>query len=107
MTQLRLKAADRKKAIITAVIALSQEKTYSRVTRAEISKHLKISGPAVQHHFGTMEHLRVAVMRAAVKRGATGDDRALKVVSQGLAHGDPVALAAPSEVRRNAVWAML
>lgn len=89
--QIRLKAGVRREVIVTTALALSQGKSYMKVTRDEIAKTLGITGPAVQYHFCTMKQLQRSVMRAACQRAVTGDENALRVVAQGLHSGNSMA----------------
>jgi AcrR family transcriptional regulator len=87
MKRTRLKPDDRREQIVDAVLELAKGKNYSKVTRDEIAAALSISGPAIQHHFGTMVQLRRSVVRAACQRAVTMDPVGLRVVAQGLADG--------------------
>ena len=97
--QKRLKPDDRRELIVLAALALAQNTNYKKVTRAEIANACDITGPAVQHHFGTMPKLHRAVMRAACQRAAVGDEYALRVVAQGLADNNSVALRVSEAIR--------
>ena len=99
MTRVRLSAEARKDTITQAVINLAQGKNYMRVTRDEVAESLGVSGPAVQHHFGTMKQLQRSAMRHALQRAAVGDKKALRVVAQGLADGSGAAAKASDAVR--------
>ena len=106
MKQTRLKPDDRREQIVSAALELAKDKNYSRVTRDEIAAALSISGPAVQHHFGTMTQLRRSVIRAACQRAATMDPVGLRVVAQGLADGS-IKPDKVSELVRDAARALL
>ena len=74
--------------------------SYSKVRREDIGKAVGMSGPAVVHHFGSIGELRQALMRFAIRR------KIHKIIVQGLIAEDPIALAAPIELREQA-WAAL
>lgn len=97
--QTRLKAADRTELIVITALALSQGKSYMKVTREEIAKELGITGPAIQHHFGTMKQLQRSIMRVACQRAAVGDEEALRVVAQGIHSGNDMAKRVSQEVK--------
>ncbi len=98
--QTRLKPDDRRELIVITALALSQGKSYMKVTRDEIAEQLGITGPAIQHHFGTMKQLQRSVMRAACQRAAVGDENALRVVAQGLADGNSCAARVPERIKK-------
>lgn len=100
MTKLKRMTADnRAELIVITALALSQGKSYMKVTRQEIADELEITGPAIQHHFGTMKQLQRSVMRAACQRAATGDEDALRVVAQGIHSGNSMAKRVSDEVK--------
>jgi AcrR family transcriptional regulator len=101
MSTKRLKPAVRKEEILAAALILAAEYGYSSVTRDAIAYQAKVSGPAVQYHFGTMAKLRVELMRYAVKQ------RDPRVVAQGLAVRDRQAAKADAELKREAMAVML
>lgn len=107
MKQKRLKPDDRRELIVITALALAQGKSYMKVTRDEIAAQLNISGPAIQHHFGTMKQLQRSVMRVACQRAAVGDKDALRVVAQGLAEGNTLAMRTSDEVKAAAVGSLL
>jgi len=96
----RLKSDDRREGIVITALALAQGKSYMKVTRDEIADQLGISGPAIQHHFGTMKQLQRSVMRAACQRAATGDEAALRVVAQGIADGNALAKSVSDSIKQ-------
>ena len=107
--QTRLKPDDRRELIVITALSLAQGKSYMKVTRDEIAEQLGITGPAIQHHFGTMKQLRRSVMRAACQRavGPTPCQDALRVVAQGLADGNSFAARVSDEVKKAAAKSLL
>lgn len=98
-TRRRLSAPLRADQIVETAIKMveSEGAYYSRITKDELGKRIDVTGAAVQYHFPTMQKLRRAVMRAAVKQGA------LRCVAQGLVAGDPHAAKAPDEMKERAM----
>ena len=100
MTVKRLKPEVRKEEIIACALELAQATDYARLTRDQIAKAAGVSGPAILYHFSTMQQLRNAVMRTAVKR------ENLLVIASGLLAKDPHALRADPELARRAMSAL-
>lgn len=98
--QKRMSSDGRKEQIVLVALALSQGQSYMKVTREEIANEIGISGPAVQHHFGTMKQLQRSIMRAACQRAPSGDVKSLRVVAQGLHSGNDMAKRVSEEVKR-------
>jgi AcrR family transcriptional regulator len=93
----RYKPEVRKDAIVTAALRLAAATHYLHVQRKQIADELGVTPPALTYHFGTMEQLRRAIMRAAVER----ED--VTVVAQGLVAQDKHAKKAPEALRRRAI----
>lgn len=93
MTAKRKKPAIRREEILQAAATLAEEHGYLNVTRDEIAAAIGVSGPTVQYHFKTMQQLRVALMRHAVKQ------RNAVIVVQGLVNKDPHAMGADAELK--------
>lgn len=85
--------------ILSAAVSMTQTHGYKGATRDGIAKLAGVSSGLVNRYYGTMALLMAEVMRIAV------EERNLPVVVQGLAHEDPVALAAPADVRAAAMAA--
>ena len=56
---------------------------------------------SVNHHYGTMQVLRDAVMQRAV------EEEQLELIAQGIAMGDNIAKSAPLELRQRALTTLL
>ena len=95
----RMTADGRTELIVITALALSQGKSYMKVTREEIAQELDITGPAIQHHFGTMKKLQRSIMREACQRAVHGDENALRVVAQGIHSGNDMAKRVSNEVK--------
>lgn len=96
MKQKHLAAADRRAEILEIALMLSRVKGYHNVTREELATMSNCSPSLISARFGTMSHLRRAIMSAAI---ASED---VRVLAQGLAHREAKALAAPLELRQAA-----
>ena len=93
----RLKPEIRKEAIVSVALRLAAATHYLQVQRKQIADELGVTPPALTYHFGTMEQLRRAVMRAAIEQGD------LAVIAQGLVAQDKHAKKAPEALRRRAI----
>lgn len=80
--------AVRKNSILAAALIVAARSHYAHMTRSAVALEAGVSGPLVQHYFGTMPQLRRDVMRKAVRDGV------LIVIAQGLVAGDKHAKAA-------------
>lgn len=96
MAKKRFKSEVRKEQILDTAIILAAAGHYTKVTREAIARELDISGPAIQHHFATMEQLKRDLMRRAVSNSHAG------VVLQGLVANDPHALKASDTLKEKA-----
>lgn len=92
-----MKHKDRTNQLIAAALVVAEREGYMTMTREQIAAEAQCSPGLVSLHLGTMPAMRRMVMRAAVRQ------RVLRVVAQGLAMRDPVALKADATVRGAAV----
>ena len=99
MTHTRLH--DRRQTILTAALTVAERDGYMRATRDAIAAEACCSPALVSHWMGTLAHLQRAIMGEALRV------RNLRVIAQGLAHGDRRALNAPEELRRAAAEALI
>ena len=97
----RLNPKVRKGEILAAAIELAKTEGYTHISRRQIADRAGTSPPLITRYFKNMVELREAVMREAVRLPA------LAVVAQGLASGCPIAKAAPSHVRADALDSIL
>lgn len=93
----RFKPAVRKEQIIKAALELAHEHRFDHVSRNMIADKVGVAGPTVQYHFGTMQQLRRALMREALKL----ED--LKILAQIIAARDPYADKIPSDLKARAL----
>lgn len=91
----------RKLAILAAAMTEAKQHGYTRVTREAIAARAKCAPGLVSFYFGTMSHMKRAIMSEAIRT------RELRIVAQGIADGHPKAKRAPEELRRAAVMGML
>lgn len=97
MKHKRQKPEVRKEAIVDVALLLAAETHYTQVQRKQIADVLGVTPPALTYHFGTMQQLRHAIMRAAIAKEDLG------VIAQGLVAQDEHARKAPEALRRRAV----
>lgn len=88
--------------LILLDVALREAKKHgwANLTREQIATAASVSPALVSARLGTMVNLRRDVMRQAVKLGE------LRVLAEGLAARDPIAMKAPAEMRQRAAAAM-
>lgn len=97
MTRRYLSRADRRSEILGAALRLAERTCWNRLGQREVAAEACCSMSLIHRCFGSLADLRDAVMARAVATKNTA------VVLQGLALRDPVALAAPIELRRAAL----
>lgn len=83
--------------ILRAAVMLSPQSSYRELSRSELARHVGCSENLISHHFGSMAGLRTAIITHGVA------ERIPAIVAQGVACKDPIALAAPAEVREAAL----
>ena len=96
MTQ-NLNPKIRKADLLDVALRLARKHGYAKITRAQIAELANLAEGTVSYHFGTMNKLRVEVMRYAVKQNDP------IVVMQGLAVKDRHAAHASPELRAAAL----
>ena len=87
---------DRRQAILSAALRLAETVGYLRVTRDAVALAAACSPALVSHWLGTMPQMHRAIMGEAIRT------RNLRVIAQGLAHGDRRARNAPLKLREAA-----
>lgn len=93
----RLEPKERKQAIMDVAIKQAQRDGYLSLTRHELATGAQCAPSLVSRYWGTMEQLKRAVMREAVKRDN------LEIIAQGLASRDSIAKKAKPEIRQQAL----
>ncbi len=83
----------RKEQILKAAVGVAARTGIMNLTRFKIAQAASVSPGLVSNYFGTMMDVQDAVMREAVKRSI------VSIVSQGLATCNPIARAAPQELK--------
>ena len=76
-----------------AAMAVAREVGYQGVTRNMIAARAGTSDALVTKRLGTTDEIAQLIMNEAVTR------RDLTIIAQGLATNDPIAIAAPEELR--------
>ena len=92
---------DRRQTILTAALTVAASAGYLRTTRDAVAAAAGCSPALVSHHLGTMPQMYRAIMGEALRT------RCLRVIAQGLAHGDKRALNAPAELREAAAASLV
>ena len=86
----------RKDNILTVAVNIAKIDGYNNITRDKIAESAGVSTGLVTRYFGTMNQLKTAVMRRAVKQGIA------EIIAQGLANGDDHAKKASTELKAKA-----
>ena len=87
--------------ILEVAYVMAQRDGFGTLTRDGVAAEAGVAMGSVNHHYGTMDALRDAVMRMAIER----ED--LPVIAQGIAAGHPIAQGAPLNVRTKALATLL
>jgi Transcriptional regulator len=87
----------RKDHILNVAVTMARVYGYSKLTRDKVAESAGVSVGLVTRYFGTMNQLKTAVMRRAIKQGMAD------IIAQGLANGDDHAKKAPAELKAEAV----
>lgn len=86
----------RSKLILEAAITCATKKGFRAFSRQEVATAAGVSDGLVSARLGSMEDVRSAVMREAIKRGLH------QIVLAGLVEGHRTALRAPAKVKEAA-----
>lgn len=89
----RLPSSERRMAILEAAVQLTTTCGYRELTQANIANEAKVSPGLITFHFNNMDSLRDALMRHAI------ETQNLRILAQGLAVQDSIAIAAPVDLR--------
>lgn len=92
---------DRRQALLTAALQVAVTAGYLRVTRDAVASAAGCSPALVSFHLGTIPQMQRSIMGEALRT------RNLRVIAQGLSHGDRRAMNAPEELRRAAAGALI
>lgn len=92
----RTRADDRRQTILSAALQVAGTCGYLRVTRDAVAATAGCSPALVSHYFGTLVCLHRAIMGEALRV------KHLRVIAQGLSHGDRRARNAPLAIREAA-----
>ena len=96
VSKTRANPALRKDHILTVAVGMAKTEGYNKITRDKIAEGAGVSMGLVTRYFGTMNHLKTAIMRRAIKQGIA------EIIAQGLANGDDHAKKAPAELKAEA-----
>lgn len=90
-----------KEHILDTAYKMAQRDGFAAITRDGVAAEAGVAMGSVNHHYGTMQVLRDAVMQRAV------EEEQLELIAQGIAMGDNVAKSAPLELRQRAISTLL
>lgn len=90
-----------KEHILQTAYKMAQRDGFAAITRDGVAAEAGVAMGSVNHHYGTMQVLRDAVMQRAV------EEEQLELIAQGIALGDNVAKTAPLELRQRALKTLL
>ena len=90
-----------KEHILDTAYKMAQRDGFASITRDGVAAEAGVAMGSVNHHYGTMQVLRDAVMQRAV------EEEQLELIAQGIAMGDNVAKSAPLELRQRAISTLL
>lgn len=96
VSKTRANPALRKDHILTVAVGMAKTEGYNKITRDKIAEGAGVSMGLVTRYFGTMNQLKTAIMRRAIKQGIA------EIIAQGLANGDDYAKKAPAELKAEA-----
>jgi len=86
----------RREHILSTAMILAQKGHYNKLTRDKVAEAAGVSMGLVSRYFGSMDQLKTAIMRRAVKQSLA------VIVAHGIANGDEQAKKAPAELRAEA-----
>jgi AcrR family transcriptional regulator len=92
---------ERQKQIIDKALEIARKDGIKAVTRDGLAVACGISQGAINLNFGTMEALRIELMHEAVAR------KIIEIVAEGLGAKNPIASAAPSSLKKQAIVHLL
>lgn len=92
----RLHPDDRRASILTAAIEWADTNGFTKLTRDAVAKAAGVSPALVTFYFWHVTELKRVVMEEAVNR------EVLSIILTGIALGDPIAMAAPNELKQRA-----
>ena len=90
--EMRLKAHERKQAILDAIVPVCRTRGYQAVGWEDAARAADVSVSLVRKYFGTLNQFHRAIISHAI---ANRDPR---IVAQGIAAGDSKAKRAPAEL---------
>lgn len=92
---------DRDGRILDAAIELAEADSFQWLTRDAVAARAEVSPGTVSNAYGTMADLKRAVLAAAVER------RILSIVAEGAGVRHPIIMAAPEELRKEALATLI
>lgn len=101
MSTIQRKRDAQRAKVIDHYLDLAEKQPYNRISREAIAQGLDMVPTNINHIFGTIDMLRDEMMAEAV---AT---ERLTVIAQGLALRNPIAKAAPDELKKRALETLI
>jgi AcrR family transcriptional regulator len=95
-TRRRLSPDDRIEQLLDVALDLAKREGYKKLTRAMVAEAAQCSESLISAHFGDMPRFHDSLLRAAVYREVP------EIVLQGLVINDPIAVAAPHDLKERA-----
>lgn len=95
-TRRRLTPDERTEEILAVALGLAKLHGYKNISRALVAKAANCSESLISERFGDMPRFQNSILRAAVHREVA------EIVLQGLIIKDPIAVAAPHDLKERA-----
>ncbi len=109
----KLLPEERKMQILNEALAQAATCGYQNIKCKSIADKLGLVTGTVHHHWATMPDLRRGVLRYAISQAARAprrtilSDNSLRVLAQGIAANDRLALKAPDALKREALQTLV
>ena len=95
--------------ILSAAMTIAKRDGFAALSRDGVAREAGCGAGTVNCHYNTMQQLRRAVIRHAVKEAAnsTDDKQLLAIVAQGLMSGESSAKKAPDNIKTAALATLM
>jgi AcrR family transcriptional regulator len=80
--------------IFAAAVFLAKRRGLFKFSRVDIAREANVAESTVSHHFGTMQGLRVAIVKHAVK------NEILSILADARASREPLGVSMPEELKK-------
>lgn len=92
---------DKKQIILDAAMVLAETHGYHHISRTQIATKVGCATGLVSFYFGTMVHLRRAIVGEAIRTSN------LKIIAQGLVMGDSRTRGLPDEIKQQSAATLM